>query len=491
VPFAFSALAHGGVIVPNVNLVLSLICHDYLKTQNNADGGFQASFSFDPGPECRIAEVQSRTATFKLAVSVITGSIAAISAPKLGALSDQYGRTKMLALVNCGMILSEIITVLAAKFHSSVSVNWMLAGAVFDGMTGSFIASMAISESYVSDVTSPNRRNVVFGWFHGCLFTGIAIGPVLAGYIIKRTGSVIKLFYLATGCHITFFLLLILAVPESVPKSRQMTARQKHRERNGGMKPQSLLHHMANFKFLEPLKIIYGPNASPLIRKNLILLATLDTIVFGVGMGAAQVVLLYSNFMFGWDQWHQAKFTTIANSWRVTCLLVVLPALTTYLRSRQHNRQHDRQRPSHLSIRDPELPEGTDAVELTIIRFAVFMDTLGFCGYALASAGPQFLLSGAIASTGGIGPPSLQAALTKHVPKEDVGRLLGASSSLHALARVFGPIVFTGIYAQTVGFFPQAYFWALTIMFGFAFAFSWRIQPAGKMEYLDFGGHDN
>jgi hypothetical protein len=73
----------------------------------------------------------------------------------------------------------------------------------------------------------------------------------------------------------------------------------------------------------------------------------------------------------------------------------------------------------------------------------------------------------------------MQAALTKHVPKEKVGQLLGAMGLLHAVARVIGPMIFTGIYAATVGFFPKAYFLVLTTMFGFAFVVSWYIRPGG------------
>jgi hypothetical protein len=75
----------------------------------------------------------------------------------------------------------------------------------------------------------------------------------------------------------------------------------------------------------------------------------------------------------------------------------------------------------------------------------------------------------------------MQAALTKHVPKEKIGQLLGAMGLLHAVARVIGPIVFTGIYAATVGVFPKAYFLVLTTMFAFAFVVSWYIRPGGKL----------
>lgn len=264
-PFAFSALAFGGVIVPKVNLVLNLICHNYLKHQSLVDPDY--IFSLDTVDDrCRIPEVQSRVSVFKLAMSAISGSLAAVVAPKLGELSDRYGRTPMIVWINTGMIIMEIITILAAQFPDTISVYWILVGAMFDGMGGSFIASMAISHSYAADCTPSSKRSVVFGYFHGCLFTGIALGPIIAGYIVKVTGDIISMFYLAAAVHICFILLLIFVIPESVPKLRQMTAREKHRE-DVSSQPSSTWHHQLRaFNLFEPLKILYGPGASSAVK---------------------------------------------------------------------------------------------------------------------------------------------------------------------------------------------------------------------------------
>jgi hypothetical protein len=284
------------------------------------------------------------------------------------------------------MIINEIITIFAAQFPDTVSVNWILVGAVFDGLGGSFIASMAISHSYAADCTPSSQRSVVFGYFHGCLFTGIALGPIVGGYIIKMTGDILTIFYLAAACHILFILLLIFVIPESVPKTRQMTAREKHREDVESRPSASWTRRLRNFNLFEPLKILYGPGASPAVRRNLIMLASTDTIVFGVGMGAAVVILLYSNYAFGWNQLEQATFITIMNSSRVSCLLILLPLLTTWYRRRHPT-----------PPRGSQEFEGTDKFELTVIRFAILADTLGFLGYTLSQNGTQFLFCGAIA----------------------------------------------------------------------------------------------
>ena len=91
--------------------------------------------------------------------------------------------------------------------------------------------------------------------------------------------------------------------------------------------------------------------------------------------------------------------------------------------------------------------------------------------------GPTGALSGIIASFGGIGSPTLQSALTKHIPSDRTGQVLGATGLLHALARVVAPTIFNLIYSQTVGIFPQTVFLCLASVFVLAAIMSWLLKP--------------
>jgi hypothetical protein len=84
---------------------------------------------------------------------------------------------------------------------------------------------------------------------------------------------------------------------------------------------------------------------------------------------------------------------------------------------------------------------------------------------------------------GSMGSPTLQSSLTKHVPPEYVGQMLGAVGLLHALARVVAPTVFNLIYSITVGKFTQAVFVCLGSGFALAFGLSWFIKPHGMLIY--------
>ncbi|KAL8782094.1 MAG: hypothetical protein Q9213_005705 [Squamulea squamosa] len=471
-PFLLATLAFGGVIVPKVNLILALICREYLAEEQLKHPNYRTMpvmFGID-NPQCRIPAVQSRVSEFTLYGNVITGLLSAITSPKIGAISDRFGRTRMIAFVSSGMLVTEVITILAARMPDTFSVNWLFLGFVCDGLSGSFVASMAITNAYVSDCTPPGKRNVSFGYFHGVLFTGIALGPLIAGYIVKWTGTIVSVFYIAVAAHTFFALFVLLVVPESLNKERQKAAREKADFVGiaGGYSASWFSHFkmmLRKYNFLAPLKVLWpsGPGSNSAVRRNLVTLAAVDTIVFGVAMGSMTVVLIYSEFQFGWSTFETSLFVSVVNICRVTNLLVFFPTISRLIRG-----PRDSTTMGH---------SGSDRLDLYIIRTAIFFDMLGYIGYASVRTANLFVVSGALASVGAMGSPTLQSALTKHVPPEQTGAVLGAVGLLHALARVAGPLIFNSIYSATVGRFTQTVFVCLSSTFFLAFVLSWFIRP--------------
>ena len=429
-------------------------------------------------PQCRIPEVQALVTRFNLYMNVITGILSAITSPKLGAISDRYGRKKIMVLATMGMLVNESITIIAATYPDMVSVNWLLLGSVCDGLCGSFTASMAISYAYATDCTAPPKRVVTFAYFHGCLFTGIAFGPIAAGYIIKASGQLITMFYVAICAHLFYLSCLIFIIPESLSKERQLTAREK-KDYVGETGWGTSWNWAKTGKYLAtggglftPLSILWptGEGSSRAVRRNLVLLAAVDTTMFGVAMGAMSIVVYYSEYMFGWGTFESSIFVSIVNISRVTCLLVILPIVVRLFRGRSGS--------------TPQRNSGSDGLDLGIIRTAIAFDTIGYVGYATVRSGNLLIVSGAIAAVGGMGSPSLQSALTKHVPPDRTGQLLGAVGLLHSLARVIAPTIFSSIYAATVGKFTQTVFVCLAACFGFSFVLSWFIRPHGILNHV-------
>jgi hypothetical protein len=105
----------------------------------------------------------------------------------------------------------------------------------------------------------------------------------------------------------------------------------------------------------------------------------------------------------------------------------------------------------------------------------------GFLCMSMARTTTQYYLSGALASMGGIGPPTLQSALTKHVTQGEMGQLLGALSLLQSLSRVVSPTVLNLLYSFTVGTCPQTVFYALAGAMLVGHIMSWGVRAHGTI----------
>jgi hypothetical protein len=215
---------------------------------------------------------------------------------------------------------------------------------------------------------------------------------------------------------------------------------------------------------------------------NLLLLSTVSTILFGSAMASMTVVLLYAKYQFLWDDKQANFFLSAANISRVSALVLALPPLNYIFRTRYRNKVR---RESGIELL--ERNSGSDNLDLWTIRAALAFEILGYGGYAVVKTGSLFVLSAIFASIGGIGSPIIQSALTKHVPHDRTGQLLGATGLLHALARVVFPTGITYIYAYTVTQgSPQTVFIILVGCFGVAFLCSLFIRPHSMSIHIRF-----
>ena len=480
-------MAFGGAMVPKINIVLSLLCERYFASQQLEAlpivvGGDNA--------QCQIPEVQELVSSFMLIASAAAGIISAVVAPLLGSYSDRHGRVKVIAFTASGSIVADLITIVVARRSDVLSVYWLLAAYIIEGSTGTFIASIALTYAYASDCTDPRKRGVVFGYVQGGLFTGIALGPLLASYIVKATDDILSVIYIQVAAHTFFVLWNSLVVPESLTKERQFAAQEKYGEerrkaaaltsaaREGARGyVDAVVGRIKRFfhgDFFASLGVLWptGPGTTSALRRNLVLLAGIDTCMFAVGMGLFTVLIIYSEMSFHWGNFETQMLTAAINIVRVCLLLGGLP-LVARLRPRP---------PPSSAHGAPtnQVHAGADRIDLTVIRVSVMFDLLGYVGFGLARTGSAFLAAGVFAAFGSMASPTLASALTKHVPPDRIGRLLGASALLHAVARVGGPAIFNGVYYLTVKRFPQAIFVVLVALFSLVVVGSWLLKPNGK-----------
>ncbi|KAK6505680.1 hypothetical protein TWF481_007573 [Arthrobotrys musiformis] len=466
-PFVLYALALGAAAVPRVNLVLTLVCQDYLnrKEREATNGDFmpiKLLLGAD-NPQCEIPEIGAQAATFTLYMNIITGILSAMTAPRLGQYSDRIGRRKLLILGSFGACLCELTLIVCLKKSDSVSYYWLLLASAFEGIVGAFTLILALVHSYASDCTTFAKRSAAFSLFHGFLFLGIAIGPAIGGLVIAKTDDIAVVFYGVIAVHCVFMTYVGFILPESLSKAKMELAEKQHVEdsRISASWGSRILGVVNVFKPLDVLWPEEGGNLTKL-RANMILLAAIDFIMFGVGFGSMTVILLYSKVEFHWTTKFASYYTSIVNASRVVGLFVVLPLLTRLFRKKPQ----------------PGAPVGgCDRLDTVIIRGALTTEVLGTLFFFAAKDTPLFMAGGIVASFGGLGSPTIQSSLTKHSPSNKTGQLLGVIALLHSLARVIGPTAFNGIYSRTAKTYPQAVFIVLVVLFAIAWLAAWFITP--------------
>ncbi|TGJ85071.1 hypothetical protein E0Z10_g3713 [Xylaria hypoxylon] len=498
-PYFLFTLAFGGLLVPKIELIVTLVCRHYFAEQQILDPGNTVLPVTIGGsnPQCNSAPVHKNVAAFTLVLSALAGGLSAFTAPKLGSLSDRYGRTRLLVIASCGGIVNETITILAAKYPDVVDYRFLILGSFFDGITGSFTAVSVLGNSYVSDCTPPSKRGVGLGYLQACLFTGLAFGPILAGKFTVWTGSILSIFYVALVCHVIVISFLWFVVPESLSKKRRMTAQEKHQADQETMQavlPGSvervfesrLPAWLASDKLRTWLVILLSANPlAPLkmfvpsgqenrrLRRNLLLLGFIDTILISSTLGAGTVLILYAKFMFSWETLESSRFISIVSFFRVIVLLVIFPTVNYFFRIRPLRREQE----VSGNFRIEETHSGADNLDVWLLRLSLLCDTIGILGYVFVRTEELFVLSAVCTSFGGLASATIQAAMTKQVPAEQVGSMLGAMGLLHAVSRVIAPIIFDGIYATTIETFPQAFVVVLASLFGLSIFASLFVRP--------------
>jgi DHA1 family tetracycline resistance protein-like MFS transporter len=130
--------------------------------------------------------------------------------PIVGALSDRFGRRKVILLSNFGLGLDYVLMALAPN------LAWLFVGRVISGITA---ASVSTGMAYIADVTPPEKRAAAFGRVGIAFGLGFVLGPALGGLL----GSVDPRlpFWVAAGLSLANAMYGLFILPESLPPEKR------------------------------------------------------------------------------------------------------------------------------------------------------------------------------------------------------------------------------------------------------------------------------
>ncbi len=97
-----------------------------------------------------------------------------IFAPVMGALSDTFGRRRVLLVSSFGLGLDYVLMALAPD------LVWLFIGRIISGITA---ATFSTAQAYIADVTPPDERAGKFGLIGAAFGVGFVLGPALGGIL--------------------------------------------------------------------------------------------------------------------------------------------------------------------------------------------------------------------------------------------------------------------------------------------------------------------
>lgn len=130
----------------------------------------------------------SQTAAVYGATAVIFSLMQFFFAPLMGALSDRYGRRRVMLVALTALGLDNLLLAFAP------TIGWMFLGRAVGGILG---ATTSIANAYIADTTEAKDRAAAFGLVGAAFGVGFIIGPILGGFL--GTIDLRLPFYCAAG----------------------------------------------------------------------------------------------------------------------------------------------------------------------------------------------------------------------------------------------------------------------------------------------------
>ncbi len=275
------------------------------------------------------------------------------------------------------------------------NLAWLFVGRIIAGITA---ASFSTANAYIADITPPEKRAAAFGLMGTAFGVGFILGPLLGGLLGQYDPR--WPFWAAAALALANGLYGLFVLPESLPKDRRAPFVLRNANPFGSLK-------------------LYRAHAQ---------LATLAGVLFLFYL-AHQVLqstfVLYTTHRYGWD------VRTVGLSLGITGVGSILV--------------------QSFVIR----PFVKRFGERGALYFGLACGSVGMFWYATAWTGWLYWGGAPVFALMGLVGPGINGLMSRRVSSTEQGRLQGANSGLMAMAGLVGPLLFTEVFAWSIGRRPE------------------------------------
>jgi DHA1 family tetracycline resistance protein-like MFS transporter len=301
-----------------------------------------------------------------------------IAGPILGQASDKVGRKKILVISQIGTCIGFIILAL------SNSLFLIFLARIIDGLTA---GNISVAQAYISDVTEPKDRTKAFGLLGSAFSLGFIIGPAISGLLSKY------------GPHYPIFLAACMSATSIIATLTILPNTEIHKPSGPRNK----------FAVKNIMKYMATKEVAPLLLQFFAFIFAFSFFMSGFAMFCGEKFLYhgkpYGPQQVGW-------IFTFIGCMSLFVQIGLLKRLSTIWSERK----------------------------------IVGMGFLAMCiGYFFVGEASTFvfLLLALILNTFGssVLRPSITSQITKNVPRDQQGAILGVTQSLQSIGQIIAPLV--------------------------------------------------
>jgi DHA1 family tetracycline resistance protein-like MFS transporter len=271
------------------------------------------------------------------------------------------------------------------------SVGWLLIGRIISGITA---ASFATAAAYIADITAPEKRAAGFGMIGAAWGLGFVLGPAVGGVLGAADPRLP--FWVAAGLALLNAAYGLFVLPESLPAESRRAF---------------------DWRRANPV------GALVLLRRHaeLLGLAGVNFLYYLAHHVLPSVFVLYAGYRYGWDPKTVGLTLAVVGGCNVIVQAVLVKRVVARFGARR------------------------------ALLLGLSAGAIGFAAYGLAPTGPLFFLGVPIFTMMGFYSPSAQSIMTRRVSASEQGQLQGVNASIMGMTGLFGPALFTQVFAAFIG----------------------------------------
>ena len=271
------------------------------------------------------------------------------------------------------------------------SLAWLFIGRIISGITA---ANFSAASAYIADVTPPEKRAAGFGMIGAAFGLGFIAGPAVGG-LLGEYGLRLP-FLVAAGVTGLNWLYGVFVLPESLTKDNRRAF---------------------SWLSLNPFRSLTALTRWPIVSG----LAGSQFLMNLAHNIYPSLWVLYTGFRYDWSS------QTVGLS---LCVVGLTSAIVQGVLAGKIIRKFG---------------------ERKAVLLGLGLMSITMAGYGLAPEGWMIFVIIMIGAVGGVAGPAEQSLISQAVPADEQGAVQGALNSLASVAGVIGPLLWTSIFAASLG----------------------------------------